>query len=116
MGVLNEKRCKTAVEAKRKGGKKGLLLHPIELEQWNEISISVQREICRWKFEHYEEVRNDLIKSENKILIHPAIRCSEEKLEKYKIWEGRAIIHHFALKMRNVTLPFHSNLPILWAD
>jgi hypothetical protein len=25
-------------------------------------------------------------------------------------------LHHFALKMRNVTLPFHSNLPISWAD
>jgi hypothetical protein len=25
------------------------------------------------------------------------------------------ILHHFALEMRNVTLPFHSNLPIKWA-
>jgi hypothetical protein len=48
--------------------------------------------ICKWKYANYEEVRNDLKKSENRILIHPAMRCSLEKLEKSRIWEGRAKI------------------------
>jgi len=51
----------------------------------------VQKEICEYKFRLYEEVRNDLLKSENKLLIHPAMRCSEEKLET-RIWEGKGVV------------------------
>ena len=73
------------------GGKKGLLLSGEELKLWSSISVNVQREICDWKFDHYEEVRNDLIKSGTKILVHPALRCSEDKL-KDRLWEGKAIV------------------------
>jgi hypothetical protein len=31
------------------------------------------------------------MKSGDKILIHPAMRCSEEKLA-HRIWEGKAVI------------------------
>ena len=41
---------------------------------------------------NYEEVRKDLLKSGNKILIHPAMRCSQEKLENYRTWEGKGIV------------------------
>jgi predicted NAD-dependent protein-ADP-ribosyltransferase YbiA (DUF1768 family) len=80
---------KTGAVAKKMGGKKGLLLNCLELELWKQISIDIQRNICKWKFENHEEVRKDLLKSGNKILIHPAMRCSQEKLETTRIWEGR---------------------------
>ena len=82
---------KTGNEAKKMGGKKGLLLTNDELKLWNSLSVDVQREICDWKFDNYEEVRNDLVKSGTKILVHPALRCSEAKL-KDRFWEGKAVV------------------------
>ena len=76
---------------KKMGGKKGLLLSNVELGLWNDISVEVQNEICKYKKEKYEEVRGDLIKSKGKFLIHPALRCSEEGLKK-KIWEGKGVV------------------------
>lgn len=81
---------KTGAAAKRAGGKKGLLLSHDELEMWCCVSIEVQIEICKWKFDNYKEVRADLMKTGDKILIHPALRCKEE-LVKYRIWEGKAV-------------------------
>jgi predicted NAD-dependent protein-ADP-ribosyltransferase YbiA (DUF1768 family) len=78
-------------EAKKMGGKKGLALTMEELALWDNISRIVQKEICDYKFRLYEEVRNDLLKSGNKLLIHPAMRCSEEKLET-RIWEGKGVV------------------------
>jgi len=83
---------KTGAIAKKMGSKKGLLLNSIELKQWTSISIDVQHEICSWKFNNYEEVKKDLLKSGNKILIHPAMRCSQEKLENTRLWEGKAVV------------------------
>ena len=83
---------KTGVLAKKMGGKKGLLLNNIELKLWTTISIGVQHEICIWKVNNYEEVRNDLLKSGNKILIHPAMRCSQEKLEASRLCEGKGVV------------------------
>jgi len=74
------------------GGKKGMLLTPMELKLWEEISIDTQYDICEMKIEYYEEVRDDLKKSGDKILIHPALRCSLERLEQTRIWEGKGII------------------------
>jgi predicted NAD-dependent protein-ADP-ribosyltransferase YbiA (DUF1768 family) len=82
---------KTAVDAKKNGGKNGLLLTSSELDDWSILSIYVQYEICKYKFDTYQEVKDDLIKSNNKILVHPALRTSEEKIEK-RTWEGKAII------------------------
>ena len=79
---LKPSEYKTSACAKKMGGKKGLLLNSDELDKWSVISIEVQHMICKWKYANYEEVRNDLKKSENRILIHPAMRCSLEKLEK----------------------------------
>jgi predicted NAD-dependent protein-ADP-ribosyltransferase YbiA (DUF1768 family) len=77
--------------AKQKGGKKGLRLTETELSQWNYLSIDVQREICKWKMNTYEEVRQDLRQSGTTLLIHPALRCSLEQV-KSRIWEGRAMM------------------------
>jgi hypothetical protein len=49
---------------------------------WDALSLDVQLAICQWKSTHYEMVRDDLRKSVGKILIHPAMRCSEAKLAK----------------------------------
>lgn len=82
---------KTCAEAKKMGGKRGLALTIEELALWDNISRIVQKEICDYKFRLYQEVRNDLLKSGNKLLIHPAMRCSEEKLET-RIWEGKGVV------------------------
>ena len=68
-----------------------LILDSDELNMWNILSIDVQKEICKYKYDNYEEVRNDLLKSKGKILIHPAMRCSEEKV-KSRLWEGKGIV------------------------
>lgn len=82
---------KTGSMAKKMGGKKGLMLKPDELSRWFELSIEVQRNICRFKQENDEEVREDLRKSGTNILVHPALRCSPEKL-KDRIWEGKSTV------------------------
>jgi len=83
---------KTGTVAKKNGGKGGLLLNSIELRLWTSISLDVQRKICSWKLDNYEEVRQDLLKSGTKLLIHPAMRCSQEKLENSRIWEGKGVV------------------------
>jgi predicted NAD-dependent protein-ADP-ribosyltransferase YbiA (DUF1768 family) len=82
----------TCAQAKKMGGKRGFLLNNAELQQWDHVSIEVQKEICRWKLENYPEVRSDLAKSCDKILVHPALRCSEERLEKTRMWEGKGVV------------------------
>lgn len=82
---------KTGAMVKKMGGKKGLLLNPNELKLWTTISVDVQHKICKWKIDHYEEVRQDLLKSDGKLLVHPAMRCSEEKLGS-RIWEGKGVV------------------------
>jgi predicted NAD-dependent protein-ADP-ribosyltransferase YbiA (DUF1768 family) len=74
----------------KKMGRK-FVLTSAELELWSRISIDVQIEICKYKYEHYEIVREDLHKSRRNILIHPAMRCSDEKV-KHRLWEGRAVV------------------------
>ena len=107
---LNPSQYKTCTLAKKAGGKKGLLLSEMELQQWTIISIEVQRNICIWKFENFVEVRDDLIKSKNKILIHPAMRCSEEKV-KERIWEGKAIVRD-----GEITILGKNMLGNIWMD
>jgi predicted NAD-dependent protein-ADP-ribosyltransferase YbiA (DUF1768 family) len=82
---------KKGSEVKKLGGKKGLLLTDDELELWKELSIDVQKEICKYKWDNYDEVKNDLIKSKGKLLVHPAMRCSEENL-KHRLWEGKGVV------------------------
>ena len=74
----------------KKMGRK-LILDSDELELWNRLSIKVQEEICKYKYENYLEVREYLLKSKGKVLIHPAMRCSEEKV-KSRLWEGKGVV------------------------
>ena len=62
--------------AKKLGGKKGLRLTDDELALWTSLSIDVQKQISQFKFDTYPQVRDDLLKSAGKILVHPAMRCS----------------------------------------
>jgi predicted NAD-dependent protein-ADP-ribosyltransferase YbiA (DUF1768 family) len=107
---IKPSKYKTGNDAKKMGGKKGLLLTPEELKLWDELSIEVQIEICAYKFNTYEEVRQDLVKSDNKILIHPALRTSEEKV-KTRIWEGKAI-----MKDRQIHILGKNRLGNIWMD
>jgi predicted NAD-dependent protein-ADP-ribosyltransferase YbiA (DUF1768 family) len=81
----------TGAIAKRMGGKKGLSLDCNELKAWESISMDVQFEICQWKFRNHENVRDDLLNSKGRLLIHPALRCSEAKLAS-RIWEGKGVV------------------------
>lgn len=83
---------KTGAMAKKMGGKKGLLLSSEELLIWDTLRLGVQEEICMYKFKTDENVQQDLLKSGNKTLIHPALRCSEDKVEKKSFWEGRVVL------------------------
>jgi predicted NAD-dependent protein-ADP-ribosyltransferase YbiA (DUF1768 family) len=76
---------KTGAMAKKMGGKKGLLLSSEELEKWDRIKVGVQEEICMHKIKTDENVRQDLLKSGNKTLIHPALRCTEDKVKKKQL-------------------------------
>lgn len=83
-------KCQTNGNIVKKMGRQ-LILNKEELEFWHEESINVQTEICKYKFNNYDQVRNELNASKGKILIHPAMRCSEEKV-KDRLWEGKGIV------------------------
>lgn len=74
----------------KKMGRK-FILDKNELDLWHILSINVQKDICKYKYDNYAEVRDDLLKSKGKLLIHPAMRCSEEKV-KTRLWEGKGIV------------------------
>ena len=62
----------------KKMGRK-LILDKDELELWNRLSIEVQTEICKYKYENYEEVREDLVKSKGKILHRPKRKMRQKR-------------------------------------
>ena len=99
---------KTAAEAKKAGSAKGLRLTAEELKQWSKVSVEVQKEICQQKLKSYKEVREDLIKSETKILVHPALRWSHVES---RIWEGKA-----SLKDGEVVVLGQNLLGKIWMD
>jgi predicted NAD-dependent protein-ADP-ribosyltransferase YbiA (DUF1768 family) len=82
----------SALDAKRKGGKGGLRLTEPELKLWDKLSLEVQREISTWKVNSIPQVRQDLLNTGNRILVHSAMRTSEKEMAK-KYWEGKAIIN-----------------------
>lgn len=75
-----------------------LILNKDELDLWYTLSIGAQNEICKYKYDNYEKVRNDLMQSKGKILIHPALRCSEENL-KSRLWEGKGVVINGEIKV-----------------
>jgi predicted NAD-dependent protein-ADP-ribosyltransferase YbiA (DUF1768 family) len=79
-------------KANRKGGKGGLRLTEAELKLWDKLSLDVQREISTWKVNNIPQVREDLLNTGNRILVHSAMRNSEKEMAK-KYWEGKAIVN-----------------------
>ena len=79
----------TPALAKKMGGKKGLRLNDEQLQIWSEISIDIQKQISKYKFDNYEEVRRDLLLSKGNLLIHPALRCRNVEA---CFWEGKAVL------------------------
>jgi predicted NAD-dependent protein-ADP-ribosyltransferase YbiA (DUF1768 family) len=59
-----------------------------EIGVWNRMGVVVQEKICRYKYENNEVVKEVLESSRNKILVHPAMRCNDEKVRS-RLWEGR---------------------------
>lgn len=96
---------KNCAIAKKMGGKTGLLLNEEEIENWESISIELQKEICKWKFENYEEVKNDLMKSGTKFLVHPALRS------KSGLWTGKGVIQE-----GTVIIIGRNMLGIIWME
>uniref|UniRef100_A0A6C0HHV6 NADAR domain-containing protein n=1 Tax=viral metagenome TaxID=1070528 RepID=A0A6C0HHV6_9ZZZZ len=82
----------SALDAKRKGGKGGLRLSEPELKLWDKVSLDVQREISTWKVNTIPMVRQDLLNTGTRILVHSAMRTSEKDMVK-KFWEGKAIVN-----------------------
>ena len=80
-------------EIKKRGGKgkNGKKLNPAEISVWSRLGTDVQRDICKYKFENDEIVKSALLATTGKVLIHPAMRCSKEKV-KDRLWEGRGEI------------------------
>ena len=72
--------------------------------------MDLQTEICKYKHDNYEEVRIELMKSKGRILIHPAMRCSEEKV-KDRLWEGKAVIINGSIQVIGANM-----LGILWMN
>ena len=87
---LENSNLDSPILAKRAGGKKGLALTTEELDIWDTLNVEVQRKICLWKIQNYPEIKEELLKTQAKILIHPALRVREEKVKERK-WEGRMI-------------------------
>ena len=77
-------------EIKKKGGKRGLRMTPEEIKIWNVKRLEVQKQICKYKLENDEKVRECLKATGQKILIHPAMRGRESNLHKC-YWEGSAV-------------------------
>ena len=67
------------------------VLSDAELRLWSELGIEVQREICQYKFVNYDRVRSDLILSAGRVLIHPAMRCGNDKV-RGRLWEGKGVV------------------------
>ena len=73
----------TPSQAKVKGGKNGLKLNQNQLLFWDKtLAMMIQTNICNYKYNNYEQVRNDLLKSNDKVLIHSARTLGP--------WNGRA--------------------------
>ena len=77
-------------EVKKRGGKgkNGMKLDSTEIKKWEDVCVEVQRDICRYKYENDDDVKQTLDGTIGKVLIHPAMRCNREKV-KHKFWEGR---------------------------
>jgi predicted NAD-dependent protein-ADP-ribosyltransferase YbiA (DUF1768 family) len=95
---------------KSKGGKNGLKLSIEELQIWYQYRDKIQKQICKYKYENYKNIRNILNDTNSKILIHPALRCSDKNVIK-QYWTGRIKIIDDKIKIIG-----HNKLGKIWMD
>jgi len=84
----------SAAEMKKQGGgkgKNGIRLDMDELNAWTAQIITVQRQICQYKFDNDPAVKTALVSSGQKILVHSAYRTGLAKIREC-FWEGKAVL------------------------
>jgi predicted NAD-dependent protein-ADP-ribosyltransferase YbiA (DUF1768 family) len=91
---------------KTKGGKKGMMLDEEERKLWSgSLGEKVQEEICQWKFDHCDKVKETLLATGDKTLVHRkgrtnAIEFSKnEKKQRDTIWEGLCVVEDGKVKV-----------------
>ena len=65
-----------------------MMLNEDEIVVWNRMGVIVQEKICKYKYDNYEVIKEVLESSRGRVLVHPAMRCNDEKV-KSRWWEGR---------------------------
>jgi predicted NAD-dependent protein-ADP-ribosyltransferase YbiA (DUF1768 family) len=103
-----------ALDAKRKGGRKGMELSNDLLERWKVLSEIVQYEICIYKVAHHDVVREDLCSTGEKTLVHPT-RCSDDKINDCT-WEGRAKVKYNKDGKMKIHMLGKNKLGKIWMD
>jgi predicted NAD-dependent protein-ADP-ribosyltransferase YbiA (DUF1768 family) len=79
----------TPQEAK-KLGEEGYLRKE-EKKQCEELVVEIQSELCRYKFDNFEEVRDALKATEGTTLVYlPSERCGNKQIMS-KYWEGKVV-------------------------
>lgn len=97
-----------AKNAKKAGGKKGLLLLDEELINWNKfISEKVQKKICKYKAKNYIEIKKILIENKDKILIHQDNFSNSKTIWGGKVKDGKIIGNN---KLGKIWMKIQKNL------
>jgi predicted NAD-dependent protein-ADP-ribosyltransferase YbiA (DUF1768 family) len=90
---------------KTKGGKKGMMLDENERKLWASLGEKVQEEISQWKFDHCDKVKETLLATGDKTLVHRKGRTNalefakNEKKQKDTIWEGLCVVEDGKVKV-----------------
>jgi len=102
---------------KSKGGKKGLALDAEESKLWSSIGLESQGKISKWKLNHCENVKEVLMGTGSKLLVHRkgrtnAITFSKDPAKYNKtIWEGLCVVEDGKVKVYGKNL-----LGKVWMD
>ena len=68
----------TPQDAKKAGGKKGMKLQPLEMYTWDSSgSSAVQRLICKYKLNNYDDIKQTLYEFDHCVFIHQDNRATE---------------------------------------
>jgi predicted NAD-dependent protein-ADP-ribosyltransferase YbiA (DUF1768 family) len=69
-------------KVKAKGGKNGLRLEEGEMKTWGDIYVETQKKICRWKYDMCPGVKQALMSTGDKLLVHLASRKNAIQVSK----------------------------------